>query len=45
MTQQLFLISDVSRMLRIADPRGLKKWLGFLLFALGERLPQEQTEE
>jgi len=29
----------------IADGKGLKKWLGFLLYALGERVPQNQAEE
>lgn len=30
--------------LQLADPRGLKKWLGFMLYALGERVLQDQPE-
>lgn len=26
------------------DGKGLKKWLGFMLYALGERVPQDQAE-
>ncbi len=29
----------------IDDPQGLKKWLGFLLYALGERVEMPGTED
>lgn len=31
--------------LEISDPRGFKKWLGFMLYALGERLPHDQAQK
>ena len=30
--------------LEISDPRGFKKWFGFLLYALGERQPHNQAQ-
>lgn len=29
----------------ISDPTGFKKWLGFLRYALGERVQQDQAAE
>jgi len=31
--------------LAIEDPAGFKKWLGFMLYALGERVEQDQAAE
>jgi hypothetical protein len=32
------LATGPSESLEISDPEGLKKWLGFMLYALGERV-------
>lgn len=30
--------------IEISDPQGFKKWLGFMLYALGERVQQDQAQ-